>query len=313
MDKRDYLEQNIERLLGSVQPEMKLPEDKKQEILTELARKSSTSYRSDLWRTLAVPNWGKFAAAAVLIIVLLVGAALVWNNLTQQRETAESVSENKIQAISPELVVEETSLPAGFAADEAYESLKAFNFKGLDMSISQSKPNDNMLLEARAAKLKDMGKPKPVDMNIGMSHGPVKDGLAAFLICEQNQFKLDEPVPLLYGIVYNGPDESMAVPAPNPAVDPSNISWFSITGPDGNDVPYMGVYATFPRLSPKDVLRLKRRNFHGRLTPNIRDYFKLCTPGIYTIKWYYQIGSIVGVSCWTGELVSNEIQIEIVK
>jgi hypothetical protein len=154
---------------------------------------------------------------------------------------------------------------------------------------------------------KDMG------VNIAMSHGPVKDGLAAFLICEQNQFKLDEPVPLLYGIVYNGPDESMAVPAPNPAVDPSNRSWFSITGPDGNDVPYMGVYATFPRLSPKDVLRLKRRNFHGRLTPNVRDYFKLCTPGIYTIKWHYQIGSIVGDFCWVGHLVSNEIKIEIVK
>ncbi len=154
---------------------------------------------------------------------------------------------------------------------------------------------------------------KDVNVDIKMSHGPVKDGLAAFLICERNKFNLDQPTPLLYGIVYNGPDENMAVPAPYPAVDPSNRSWFSITGPDGNDVPYMGVYATFPRLSPKYVLRLKRRNFHGRLTPNIRDDFKLCTPGIYTVKWHYQIESVVGDSCWVGHLVSNEIQIEIVK
>ncbi len=146
-----------------------------------------------------------------------------------------------------------------------------------------------------------------------LPHGEAKDGLAAFLICERNKFNLDQPTPLLYGIVYNGPDENMAVPAPYPAVDPSNRSWFSITGPDGNDVPYMGVYATFPRLSPKYVLRLKRRNFHGRLTPNIRDDFKLCTPGIYTVKWHYQIESVVGDSCWVGHLVSNEIQIEIVK
>jgi len=175
------------------------------------------------------------------------------------------------------------------------------------VTLSERKDTDDTNMSATSVPARDM------NLKIQMSHGPVKNGLAAFLICERNKFNLEQPIPLLYGIVYNGPDESMAVPAPNPAVDPSNRSWFSITGSDGNDVPYMGVYATFPRLSPKDVLRLKQRNFHGRLTPNIRDDFKLCTPGIYTIKWHYQIGSIVGDSCWVGHLVSNEIQIEIVK
>lgn len=274
--------------------------------------------------------------AAVILVVCGIGFGILISNAGKTGETtgvdfSGGPNELVVKDSEVELVVEETSLPTEFVADEAYESLKVS--KNLDAFLKQSEPNDNMLLAARAArpvdmkkpkpvdmlraaraaKPKDMGKPKPIDINIAMSHGPVKDGLAAFLICERNQFKLDQPIPLLYGIVYNGPDESMAVPAPNPAVDPSNRSWFSITGPDGNDVPYMGVYATFPRLSPKDVLRLKRRNFHGRLTPNIRGNFKLSTPGIYTIKWHYKIGDGSGGSWWTGHLVSNEIQIEIVK
>ena len=156
---------------------------------------------------------------------------------------------------------------------------------------------------------------KDMDVKIAMSHGPVKDGLAAFLICEQSQFKLDEPIPLLYGVVYYGPAESECptILEPYPAADPGNISWLSVTGPDGNDIPYMGVYVMFPLLDPRDVLRLKPRSFHGRFTPNIRDKFKLGTPGLYTIKWHWRIRPVDGISYWVGELVSNEIQIEIVK
>jgi hypothetical protein len=326
MDKRDYLEQNIERLLGSVEPEMKLPEAKKREILTELARQDSTSYRSALWRTLiVVPNWAKFAAAAVLIIVLLAAADLLWNNSTREKtpvaiepkKIIEGVSENKIQAITPEQAsmpkfVEQASTPdKEFVLDEAYESLKVS--KELDVSILQSEPNYSMLLAARAAKPKDIEKSKPEDIKIAMSHGTGKDGLAAFLICEQNQFKLDEPVPVMYGVVYGGPDEKVTILAPGAAVDPGNISWLSVTGPDGNGVPYTGVYVMFPLPDPKDALQLRRRRFHGYLASNIRYSFKLCTSGTYTIKWHCEMRPVDGVSCWTGELVSNEIQIEIVK
>ncbi len=38
-----------------------------------------------------------------------------------------------------------------------------------------------------------------------MPHGPVKDGLAAFLLCHRQQFKLGEPIPLSYGILNIGP------------------------------------------------------------------------------------------------------------
>jgi len=174
-----------------------------------------------------------------------------------------------------------------------------------------SKDKDDKDADAAAGSMpeKDMG------VKIAMSHGPVKDGLAAFLICEQGQFKLDEPIPLLYGVVYGGLAESEypTIPAPYPAVDPGNASWFSVTGPDGNDIPYMGVYVTFPLLDPRDVVRLKRRCFRGLFTPNIRYDFKLGTPGLYTIKWHWRIRPQDGISSWVGELVSNEIQIEIVK
>jgi len=176
-------------------------------------------------------------------------------------------------------------------------------------TLSKDKDGKNANEAAKSVPEKDM------DVKIAMSHGPVKDGLAAFLICEQSKFKLDEPIPLLYGVVYYGSAESECptILEPYPAVDPGNISWFSVTGPDGNDIPYMGVYVMFPLADPRDVQRLERRCFRGRFTPNIRYYFKLVTPGLYTIKWHWQIGPEDGISYWVGELVSNEIQIEIVK
>ena len=174
-------------------------------------------------------------------------------------------------------------------------------------TLSKEKGGKNANETARSVPEKDM------DVKIAMSHGPVKDGLAAFLICEQSQFKLDEPVPLLYGFVYDGPAEYTTIPVLYPAVDSGNISWLSVKGPDGNDVPYMGIYVMFAHPNSRDVLRLGRRCFHGRFTPNIRDKFKLGTPGLYTIKWHWRIRPVDGISSWVGELVSNEIQIEIVK
>lgn len=323
--KENNLENNISRLVklagDSNEPSKAFADSVMKNALDELKGTKTGRGREGSDKFIKANRKRTLFWAAVVLVVCGIGSGILIFNAGKTGERigvdfSGGPNELLVKDSRVELVVEETSLPTKFVADEAYESLKVS--KNLDAFLKQSEPNYNMLLAA-AAKPVDMVKPKPVDMkkpvdmNIGMSHGPVKDGLAAFLICERNKFNLEQPIPLLYGIVYNGPDESMAVPAPNPAVDPSNRSWFSITGPDGNDVPYMGVYATFPRLSPKDVLRLKRRNFHGRLTPNIRDYFKLCTPGIYTIKWHYQIGSIVGDSCWVGHLVSNEIQIEIVK
>jgi len=321
--KENNLEKNISRLVklasDSNEPGKAFADSVVKNALDELKgtkaeREGNDKFVKVKWkRTL---SW-----AAVVLVVCGIGFGILISNAGRTRKTTEvgfsgGPNELVVKDSGVELVVEETSLPTKFDADEAYESLKVS--KNLDAFLKQNEPNYNMLVSARAPKPVQMVKPKladstPVDINIAMSHGPVKDGLAAFLICEQNQFKLDEPVPLLCGVVYDGPAERVTILAPPGAVDPDNISWLSITGPDGNDVPYMGVYVMHPLPDPKDALQLRRHRFHGYLDRNIRGDFKLCTPGTYTIKWHCEMRPVDGVSCWTGELVSNEIQIEIVK
>ena len=146
-----------------------------------------------------------------------------------------------------------------------------------------------------------------------MSHGPMKDGLAAFLICERKQFKIGEPVPVMLGIVYGKYEGHMTVYQPLGPIDPCNCSWFSVTGPDSKDVPYTGGFIDGWGLDPKGAKRLERGLFCGRVCNDVRDSYKLDTPGSYTIEWHYEIPPAFGGSWWHGYLDSNKIQIEIVK
>lgn len=151
------------------------------------------------------------------------------------------------------------------------------------------------------------------------SHGPMKDGLATFLICERKQFKVGEPIPAMHGIIYGGAEKDMTVQPPFPAALPGNFSWFSITGPDGKDVPYTGPSVHFVPPEPKWAMKLRAKLFCGRVCNDVRDSYKLDTPGFYTIRWHYNIPHTHNIphtsngSWWQGHLVSNEIQIEIVK
>ena len=105
MSKPDYLGQNIERLLGSVEHEQKLPETRKSEILAELVKEGTVPS----WSAVVVRNWGKFTVAAVAITAVSVGAVLLWNNSTQKKEqpdvqqewTADVSSEGKEKSILP--------------------------------------------------------------------------------------------------------------------------------------------------------------------------------------------------------------------
>ena len=177
--------------------------------------------------------------------------------------------------------------------------------------VALSRPNkeDKDTSSAAAAS-------KNLDWKLLMVHGPAKDGLAAFLICERKQFKLGEPIPVLYGVLYGGPEEGMTIVRPYRAYAPHNFSWFSITGPDGRGVPYKGLYPTWAAPGPKNVLLLERGEFHGRAVrvakPIDRDFI-ISTPGTYTLTWHYEILPPVDLGCWVGELVSNEVHIEIVK
>jgi len=174
--------------------------------------------------------------------------------------------------------------------------------------------------------------------SLWMPHGPVKDGLAAFLMCERKKFKIGEPIPIMVGIVYGGTEKYMTVVKPISVTgSPGNLSWLSITGPDGRDVPYTGDFIHFlpPKCEPESEweVRLTARRFCGISVDDIRsapypwgpdrwlpdrygdmdrDGHKLDTPGSYTIKWHYSIAGMFTCLGWQGHLVSNEIQIEIV-
>lgn len=151
------------------------------------------------------------------------------------------------------------------------------------------------------------------------SHGPMKDGLAAFLICERKQFKVGEPIPAMHGIIYGVDEKHMTVQPPFPAALPRNFSWFSITVPDGKDVPYTGPSVHFVPPEPKWAMKLRAKQFCGIVNNDVGGRYKLDTPGSYTIRWHYNIPHTHNIphtsdgSWWHGYLDSNKIQIEIVK
>ena len=163
---------------------------------------------------------------------------------------------------------------------------------------------------------------KSVDVKIGMSHGPVKDGLAAFLYCERKKFTVGEQVPLNIGLVYWGtskeePAQSVTVQRPCGPLNPGGSSWFIVKDSDGNDVSYTGWIASF-KFTEGNVSRLTSKLYRGSfLGTHCKDGeingYRLEKPGIYTITWHYRTIAFPGSCWWQGELVSNEIQFEIVK
>ena len=177
---------------------------------------------------------------------------------------------------------------------------------------------------------------------IAMSHGPVKDGLAAFLICERKKFKVGEPIPLTYGIINVGSglewENNLQKAEENSKLktrvwwlrnNPEfkhNYSWFEVTGPDGNNVPYFGGTGTLRNYTAAVVDKfsvvLHHRQIVGYHYPDLRgpltsfpglerSFFDLSKPGLYKVRWGYNPWWKVGP--WTGKLMSNEVQFEIVK
>jgi hypothetical protein len=118
-------------------------------------------------------------------------------------------------------------------------------------------------------------------------HGEAKDGLAAFLLSHKHRFEIGEPIPLTYGIIFVGPglerrgEEAYKLRAkvwrPLPPVDPDNASWFEMTGPDGESVPYHGGYVSWavPEPSEENTALLRWGDFIGR------PHFDLCGGGAF--------------------------------
>jgi len=104
MSNRDHLERNIERLLRAVRPELELSEDKKEEILANLAAEAAAISSKDSAgpspKTVILQHPVKLAAAAVLIIGICAGAIWLW--------TASPKPEEQL-ATQPKSVIEETT------------------------------------------------------------------------------------------------------------------------------------------------------------------------------------------------------------
>ncbi len=153
-------------------------------------------------------------------------------------------------------------------------------------------------------------------------HGDVKDGLAAFLMCRGNRFKVGQPIPLSYGVVLVGDGlevegHAMAklrlrVWRPFRPLDPLNVSWFEVTGPNGKKVPYHGMAMDFAHTQPVEELSalLHHRQFAGMTHPDLGESFEMNKPGTYKVRWSYKPWFKGGP--WVGKLMSEEVEFEIV-
>jgi len=152
----------------------------------------------------------------------------------------------------------------------------------------------------------------------GIPHGAEVGGLAAFLLPQRAQFKVDEPISLSYGVVCvavatdAGAAEQppgIEILKPHRAVDPNNFSWLTAIGPDGQELAYQGHYVEFGDTLPGSAVRLSEGDFVGTtssLNYPMFDFsmFDFSRPGEYRLRWHYGWNSV--------ELVSNEVSIEIV-
>lgn len=174
------------------------------------------------------------------------------------------------------------------------------------VTLSERKDTDDTNMSTTSVPARD------INLKIQMSHGPVKDGLAAFLICERKQFRVGEQVVVIYGIVLLGGSEKQEIMVCPPLLLVAHdFSWLSVKGADGKDVPHTGSQIDYVISDHKKIMRrLLRRQFVGNYD-SVEQNYNLSDPGTYTVKWNYK--AIPGYSWWQGELISNEIQIEIVK
>ena len=152
----------------------------------------------------------------------------------------------------------------------------------------------------------------------GITHGQPDRVLAAFLIARGDRFTTHGPISLSYGVICTGTPPGRAdaprtlkLVRPYGAVDPKNRSWLSVLGPDGQDLTYQGGFVSWPLVGLERVVVLGEGQFVGSTTSDVRSSFDFKRPGKYRIRWHYEARGLEGI--WEGELISNEIQIEIAR
>ena len=98
MNKRDYLQENIGKLVGNTRPELTIPEQKKEQILNNLIKEansllSGTTIRGlkDRFRTRKIAT---FATAAVIILIAVFGITVLDTSITSAYALEQTIQAN---------------------------------------------------------------------------------------------------------------------------------------------------------------------------------------------------------------------------
>jgi hypothetical protein len=150
MGNRDHLERNIERLLRAIRPELELPEDKKEEILANLAAEAADiSFKDSAGpspKTVLIQHPAKLAAAVILIIGICAGAIWLLTSSPKPQEPLAAKQNDVIEETLPdkeqsdtEPVVQKTDTAKATSEIDLKQLAAMFdtgNIKGLTAKLS---------------------------------------------------------------------------------------------------------------------------------------------------------------------------------
>ena len=92
MDNQDYLEHNIDRLLNSTEPRVKMPDTKKQQILSELI--GNAPAETNPVKVLIAANWGKIVSSAAAVIVAALSLTIFNTSITPAYALEQTIEAN---------------------------------------------------------------------------------------------------------------------------------------------------------------------------------------------------------------------------
>ena len=167
---------------------------------------------------------------------------------------------------------------------------------------------------------------------MGFPCGDARDEVVAFLLLPpgSNRFVAGTPIYLMHGLCYRVENQDRGVRRlrrlrvfrPREAADPNNLSWFTVTGPDGKQLAYSG-----PSVSPTgvevDVKSTSELFPNGGMVGVITNwdlgaFYRIQEPGVYRVQWHYEMpaevsGRTIGdATLWSGKVSSNEVEFEII-
>lgn len=83
MDNKDYLEHNIDRLINSTEPQVKMPDTRKQQILSKLIADEEVKQAStSVWKMIIRSQITKYATAAILMIAISMSLVIIEKTTT---------------------------------------------------------------------------------------------------------------------------------------------------------------------------------------------------------------------------------------